>query len=56
MNMIYDKETGLYFENDFAMKNYKGAMACLKKQKPVSREEAIAQVQRLRQASSRTSN
>ena len=51
--MIYDEETGMYFENDFAMKNYKGAMACLKKQKPFTREEAIAQVQRLRQASER---
>lgn len=55
-NMIYDAETGMYFENDFSMKNYKGAMEHLKKQKPVSREEAIAQIQRIRQASSRTKN
>ena len=54
--MIYDAETGMYFENDFSMKNYKGAMEHLKKQKPVSREEAIAQIQRIRQASSRTKN
>ena len=47
---IYDAETGMYFENDFSMKNYKGAMEHLKKQKPVSREEAIAQIQRIRQA------
>lgn len=53
---IYDAETGMYFENDFSMKNYKGAMEHLKKQKPVSREEAIAQIQRIRQASSRTKN
>jgi hypothetical protein len=54
--MIYDAETGRYFTNDFGMKNYKGAMEHLKKQKPVSREEAIAQIQRIRQASSRTKN
>lgn len=53
---IYDAETGMYFENDFSMKNYKGAMEHIKKQKPVSREEAIAQIQRIRQASSRTKN
>jgi hypothetical protein len=53
---IYDAETGMYFENDFALQNSKKVREHLKKQKPVSREEAIAQIQRIRQASSRTKN
>ena len=53
---IYDAETGMYFENDFALQNSKKVREHLKKQKPVSREEAIAQIQRIRQASSQTKN
>ena len=36
--MIYDKETDRYYLNDFHLKNSKGAMESLKKQKPFSWE------------------
>ena len=51
--MIYDEETGRYFSTALGMKNYKGVVAYLKKQKPVTREKAIAQVQKLKAASQR---
>ncbi len=41
--MIYDKETDRYYLNDFHLKNSKGAMESLKKQKPFSWEEMRAQ-------------
>lgn len=46
--MIYDEETDRFYLNDSHMKNCKKAAESLKKQKPFSREEAIAQLQRNR--------
>ena len=54
--IIYDEETGEFYENDFALQNSRKVKESLRKQKPFSREEFTAQVQRIRQASSRTKN
>lgn len=44
--MIYDEETDWYYLNEAHMKNSKAALENLKKQKPFSKEEMIAQCQR----------
>ena len=46
--MIYDEKTDRYYLNEFHKENTEKAEAELKRQKPVSREEAIAQLQRNR--------
>lgn len=51
--MIYDEETEMYFLNDFDLKNFRGARESLRNQKPITKEEAIAQVQRIKAASQR---
>ena len=52
--MIYDPETDRYYLNDFHMKNSKGAMEELKKQRGFSREEMQAQCLRLKQKKQET--
>jgi hypothetical protein len=41
--MIYDKKTQRYYQSDSHLKNEQGLAESLKKQKPFSREEMIAQ-------------
>ena len=49
MAWTYDKLTDSYFQNDFHRQNSIGAAESVKKQKPFSREEAIAQLRRNQQ-------
>ena len=50
------EQTEKFYLNDFHKKNSEGVMEDLKKQKPISREEAIAQYQKLKQKKQETKN
>lgn len=54
--MIYDEQTDRYYLNEFHKKNSEGVVEDLKKQKPISREEATAQYQKLKQKKQETKN
>lgn len=54
MAWTYDKLTDSYFQNDFHRQNSIGAAESVKKQKPFSREEAIAQLRKNQQKKGET--
>ena len=49
-NMVYDPETDRHYLNEFHKKNSEAAMEYLRKQKPLSPEEAEAQTERIHKA------
>ncbi len=49
-NMIYDPETDRHYLSEFHKKNSEEAMRILSKQKPLSREEKEAQIERIHKA------
>ena len=48
--MIYDEKTGRHYLSEFHKKNSEAAMEYLRKQKPLSPEEAEAQTERIHKA------
>ena len=48
--MVYDPETDRHYLNEFHKKNSEAAMEYLRKQKPLSPEEAEAQTERIHKA------